>query len=79
MQDAKIITSSRIIIALGIILEVAILYRIIFTCWQYHQDKEFAKNLECKKLGQYYDPKSNECADENYCLIYPDNYWCKSK
>ena len=71
--------NKKIIIGIEIIIGLVLISGIAFVCWQYHQNSEFAKNIECQKLGRHYDPKINECADENYCLTYPDNYWCKLK
>ncbi len=66
-------TRNKILLALGLI----VISGITFVCWQYRQDKEFSKNLECQKLGQYYNPKINECVEGSYCLAHSDDYWCK--
>lgn len=66
-------TRNKILLVFGLI----VISGITFICWQYHQNSEFAKNIECQKLGKYYDPKINECADGSYCFVHSDNYWCK--
>jgi len=75
----KAVTRNKIITGIGIIIGLTIISGITFACWQYHQDKEFDKKIECQKLGKdyYYNPAANECLDGNYCVAHPNNYWCK--
>jgi len=68
-------TRNKILLTLGLI----IINGIIFICWQYHQNSEFTKNLECQRLGRYhyYNPVINECTDGSYCFLNPNRFWCK--
>ncbi len=75
MQNSKIIITNKIIFGIGLI----IISGITFACWQYHQNSDFAKNIECQKLGEhnYYNPEINECIDASYCFSHANDYWCR--
>jgi len=70
--------NKKIIIGIEIIIGLVLISGIAFLCWQYHQNSEFTKNLECQKLGEqnYYNPAINECVDGSYCPSHPNDYWC---
>lgn len=76
-------TRNKIITGIGIIVGLVIVSGIAFACWQYHQNSEFTKEIECQKLGKYYYyvPEFNECFFDKrltpHCISYPDDDWCK--
>jgi len=57
--------SEKIIIGIGVMIDVAIIGGITFAFWQYRRNSEFTKYFECQKFGKYYyyNPATNECYD----------------